>query len=318
MVIPMFIIVRLIRLFVLLFGIGSATFLIVHFGFATDHADTAIKYVNFLNRVLHMDFGVSAVTGQPVLSEIMSRWPATIELGVLAMLMSIFIGIPLGVIAAKNQKKMLDRFLMSISLFGYSMPTFWFALVLILLFSVGLNLTPVSGRLDIMYDITPVTGFMMVDTLLPVNQQYQFKAFYSAVAHLILPAIVLASMPTAVFARMTRSSMLDVLSKDFILNARARGLSEYRVILIHGLRNALTPILPVGGIHLITTVIMGSIVVEVIFGWPGMGNYIIQSVYARDYSVVQFFLLSMGVIVLIMNALIDSVMYLINPRTLRI
>lgn len=315
----MFVIIRLTRLFVLMFGIVSATFLIVHYGFEINHADTAIKYVNFLKQVLHMDFGVSTVTGQPVLSEIMSRWPATIELGMIAMFMSMVIGIPLGVIASINQKNLLDRFLISISLIGYSMPTFWFALVLILFFSVGLDLTPVSGRLDIMYDVTPVTGFMTVDTLLkPINKQYHFNAFYSAVSHLILPSIVLASVPTAVFARMTRSSMLEILSKDFILSARARGLSEYRVILIHGLRNALTPILSVGGIHFITTVVMGSIVVEVIFGWPGIGSYIIQSVYARDYNVVQFFLLSMGAIVLIMNTLIDLIMHLISPRTLKI
>ncbi len=313
----MLIIVKLIRLFVLMFGIISATFLIVHYGFEKDYADTLIKYVDFLKQVMHWDFGVSTVTGQPIFSEIISRWPATIELGLIAMLISIVIGIPLGVIAATHQNKPLDRFLISLSLIGYSMPTFWLALILILFFSVGLDLTPVSGRLDIMYDITPVTGLMLVDTLLkPVIQQYHFNAFYSAVSHLILPAIVLASVPTAVFARMTRGSLLEILSQDFILSARARGLSEYRVLLIHGLRNALTPILSVGGLHFITTVITGSIVAELIFGWPGIGSYIIQSVYARDYGVVQVFLLSMGLMVLLMNTLIDVIIFLISPRTL--
>lgn len=309
-------IIKLARLLILMFGIVSITFLIVHYGCEADHSNTMIKYINFLKLILHRDFGVSVVTGQSVFSEVMSRWPATIELGVIAMLMSILIGIPFGIIAACNQQKLLDRFLMSISLFSYSLPAFWLALVLILFFSIELDLTPVSGRLDILYDITPVTGFMLVDTLLqPVYKQYQFKAFYSAVSHLILPAIVLASVPTAVFARMTRSSMLDILSKDFILSARARGLSQYRVILIHGLRNALTPIFTVGGIHFIMTVVMGSIVIEVIFGWPGIGSFIIQSVYARDYSVLQFFLLCMGIIVLIMNTILDAVIYLINPKT---
>jgi len=314
-VVPMFVIVKLLRLLVLMFGIVSATFLIMHYGFDRSHADTVLKYTDFLKRLLHLDFGISTVTGQPILTEIMSRWPATLELGMIAMLISLVIGMPLGIIAAINQKKLLDRFLIGLSLIGYSMPAFWFALTLILFFSIGLDLTPVSGRIDISYDLTSITGFMIIDTLLqPASKGYHLNPFYSALSHLILPSIVLASVPTAVFARLTRSSLLEILPKDFILGARARGLSEYRVILIHGLRNALTPILSVGGIHFITTVAMGSIVVEVVFGWPGIGSYIIQSVYARDFGVVQIFLLAMAIIVLLTNTFIDLIIHLINPR----
>lgn len=315
----MYVLVNLLRLVVLMFGILSATFLIMHYGFERDHADIALKYADFLKRLLHLDFGVSTVTGQPILKEIMSRWPATLELGLIALFISVSLGMPLGIIAAMNQKKLVDRFLISLSLIGYSMPSFWLALTLILFFSIGLDLTPVSGRIDINYELQPITGFMLIDTLLqPASKGYHLKAFYSALAHLILPSIVLASVPTAVFARLTRSSLLDILPKDFILGARARGLSDYRVILIHGLRNALTPILSVGGIHCINTVAMGSIIVEVIFGWPGIGSYIIQSVYARDFGVVQTFLLAMGIIVVLMNTFIDFIIHLINPRGIRI
>lgn len=314
----MSILLKLTRLLIVAFGIVSATFFIIRIGFEMNHTGIVKEYVDFLKGVIQMDFGISAATGQSVLSEILSRWPATIELGVIAIVLASVIGIPVGVIAANNERGLVDRCLIGVALIGYSMPAFWFALLLILLFSVGLDLTPVSGRLDIMYDVRPVTGFMMVDTLLgPVRAQYHFNAFYSAVSHLFLPTIVLASVPTAVFARTTRSSMLEILSKDYILSARAKGLSDARILLVHGLRNALTPILSVGGIHFISTVITGSIVVEVIFGWPGIGSYIIQSVYARDYSVVQVFLLSMGVLVLISNTLIDLILHLISHRDVR-
>lgn len=273
------------------------TYIMMQYGFDVD----------FKNRALFGEFGI--------LSEIKARWPATIELGLMAMLFSILIGIPLGVMSAVNHKNWLDRLLIGTSLMGYSVPIFWLALILILVFSVGFNITPVAGRLAVMYDIAPITGFMLIDTLLlPARQTYHFNAFYSAVSHMILPILVLASMPIAVFARMTRACMLEVLSKDFILTARAKGLSEFRIIFIHGFRNALPAILSTGGLLFITTVIMGSIVTEVIFGWPGIGSYIIKSVYARDYAVVQVFLLMMGVIVLMTNTVLDLIILFLDPR----
>ncbi|GEM74835.1 ABC transporter permease [Vibrio sagamiensis] len=273
------------------------------------------QFLIFIKNAITGDFGSSVVSRQPVLDELLSRWPATIELGVSAILIALILGIPAGVIAALNRNKIVDFVVMASSLVGYSMPIFWWGLILILVFSIGLDLTPVSGRIDILYDIEPVTGFMLLDTLIPNNRMnYGFEAFFSAVSHLILPAFAMATIPIAVFARMTRSSMLEILGEDYIRTARAKGLSHYRVIWIHALRNALIPIVTVGGILFISSVITGAILTETIFGWPGIGSYLVSSIYARDYPVIQGSILIIGLFILITNIFIERLYLIANPK----
>ena len=197
---------------------------------------------------------------------------------------------------------------MSISLAGYSMPIFWWGLLLIILFSNTLNLTPVSGRLSFLFEVEPVTGFMLIDSLLSDEK----GAFKSALHHLVLPAIVLGTIPLAVIARQTRSAMLEVLSEDYVRTAKAKGLSPLRVIAIHALRNAMITVI---GLQ-VAVLLGGAILTETIFGWPGIGKWIIFSVFSRDYFAVQGGLLLIAGCVMVVNLTVDLLYGLINPRIL--
>jgi dipeptide transport system permease protein len=198
---------------------------------------------------------------------------------------------------------------MGVALTGYSMPIFWWGLLLILLFSVELDLTPVSGRIAAQYYIEPTTGFLLVDTLLQGDRD----AFRSALSHLVLPTIVLGTVPLAVIARMTRSAMLEVLGEDYVRTARAKGLSAYRVICIHALRNALIPIVTVIGLQ-VGVLLTGAILTETIFSWPGVGKWLIEAIGRRDYPVLQGGILLIGVMVMAVNLAVDLTYGLINPR----
>jgi dipeptide transport system permease protein len=196
-----------------------------------------------------------------------------------------------------------------VSLTGYSMPIFWWGLLLILLFSVKLGLTPVSGRIAVQYYVEPVTGFLLIDSLLSNDK----GAFRSALAHLVLPAIVLGTVPLAVIARMTRSAMLEVLGEDYIRTARAKGLSNLRVISLHALRNALIPVVTVIGLQ-VGVLFTGAILTETIFSWPGIGKWLIEAIGRRDYPVLQGGILIIGATVMTINLLVDLTYGLINPR----
>ena len=189
------------------------------------------------------------------------------------------------------------------------MPIFWWGLLLILLFSVQLGLTPVSGRIAVQYYIEPVTGFLLIDSLLSDDQ----GAFRSALAHLILPTVVLGTVPLAVIARMTRSAMLEVLGEDYIRTARAKGLSNLRVIALHALRNALIPVVTVIGLQ-VGVLFTGAILTETIFSWPGIGKWLIEAIGRRDYPVLQGGILLIGATVMTVNLLVDLTYGLINPR----
>ncbi|MEX0622604.1 ABC transporter permease subunit, partial [Saccharospirillum sp.] len=191
----------------------------------------------------------------------------------------------------------------------YSMPIFWWALLLILLFSVNLGWTPVSGRLDVYFWVDEVTGFMLIDTLLSEED----GAFLSALQHLILPSIVLGTIPMAVIARMTRSSMLEVLGEDYIRTARAKGLSKPRIIVKHALRNALIPVITVMGLQ-VGLLLSGAILTETIFAWPGIGKWLVESIGRRDYPVVQGGLLLIATIIILVNLLVDLMYGVVNPR----
>jgi dipeptide transport system permease protein len=275
----------------------------------------ARQYFAFVARSARGDFGTSIASGREVSTELLARWPATLELGLAALLVALLVGIPIGAVAAIRRGTTLDQLLTAGSLVGYSTPSFWLGLLLILVFSVALNVAPVSGRLDTAFDISNVTGFMLFDTLLPrARSDYGLLAFYSALHHLALPTLTMAAVPITVFARMTRASMADVLSEEYILMARAKGLSSVRVIGLHALRNALLPIINVIGLHFLNIAIAGAILTETIFGWPGIGSYIVSSVFARDYPVIQASMLVIGVIVILTNGTVDMVCRLANPR----
>lgn len=268
------------------------------------------QFLDYVNHILHGDFGVSLVSKTPITQEFAKLFPATLELTLCAMILATILGVAAGVFAASRRGSIYDQALMGAALTGYSMPIFWWGLMLILLMSNTLGLTPVSGRVDLIkYFYPPVTGFALFDSL----WSGQKGAFWDAVRHLILPSIVLATVPLAVIARMTRSSMLEVLEEDYVRTARAKGLSPRRVIGIHALRNALIPVVTVIGLQ-VGTLLAGAVLTEYIFSWPGIGHWLIESIGRRDYPALQGGIMLIASIVIVVNVLIDMLYGLINPR----
>jgi len=272
------------------------------------------QYFNFIKGIFSGDMGTSIISKQSVHSEFWSRFPATLELGIFSMLFAIIVGIPLGIVAAAKRNSIIDYFLMGGSLLGYSMPIFWWGLILILILSVQLGITPVAGRISVMYDIDMWSGFLLIDTLREnVRLEEGLAPFYSALEHLLLPGIVMGTIPLAVTARMTRSSMLEVLSEDYIRTAKAKGLSPFFVVAKHAFRNALIPIVTVIGL-MFGSIITGAILTETIFSWPGIGKWIVQSVNQRDYPVIQGGILYIGFLVIFVNQGVDALYSVLNPR----
>ncbi|MGA1645092.1 MAG: ABC transporter permease subunit [bacterium] len=267
------------------------------------------QYFDYLSGVLQGDLGQSFVTKRPVWDEFFALFPATLELSVCAMIFAVLLGLPAGIIAAVNRGKLFDRLLMSSALIGYSMPIFWWALLLIILMSGWLGLTPVSGRISLLYFFEDPTGFMIWDAI----QSEESGALGSALHHLILPTIVLGTIPLAVIARQTRSAMLEVLSEDYIRTAKAKGLAPFRINGIHALRNAMIPVITVIGLS-VGTLLAGAILTETIFSWPGIGKWMVDSIFRRDYPVVQGGLLLIAVMVMIVNLTVDVLYGLINPK----
>ena len=267
------------------------------------------QYLNYLGNLLQGDLGNSLVTKKPVLAEFLALFPATVELALVAIVIATVIGVPVGVIAAIKRGSWFDQISMTGALIGFSMPIFWWGLLLIIFFSGVLGWTPVSGRISLMYFFPPVTGFMLIDSLLSGQE----GAFASALSHLILPSVVLATIPLAVIARQTRSAMLEVMGEDSVRTARAKGLPTRRVIGVHALRNAMIPVITTIGLQ-IGVLMAGAILTETIFSWPGIGKWMIDSISRRDYPVVQSGLLLIAAIVMIVNLIVDLTYGLINPR----
>src|SRR6476646_3735434 len=241
-----------------------------------------LQYADYVVQVLRGDLGSSLTTHEGVMQEFRTLFPATVELAFFALLFAVVVGLPAGMLAAVRRNTVADYTVMGLSLTGYSMPIFWWALLLILFFSVYLGWTPVSGRIAVQYDVPAATGFMLVDAL----RAGDMGAFRSAASHLILPTIALGTIPLAVIARMTRSSMLEVLREDYVRTARAKGLPHWRVIGVHALRNALIPVVTVIGLQ-VGTLLAGAVLTETLFSWPGVGKWLIDAISRRDYPVVQ-------------------------------
>ena len=268
------------------------------------------QFTDYAWKLLHGDFGSSVVTNEKILTEFMTLFPATLELSIAAMIFAICIGLPAGVMAAAKRGSWVDHTLMGSSVVGYSMPIFWWGLLLIMFVAERWGLTPVSGRIDLIkyYFETP-TGFMVIDAWL----SGQDGAVLDALHHLVLPAIVLGTIPLAVIARITRSSMLEVLSEDYVRTARAKGMSPGRVIGLHALRNALIPVLTVIGL-MIGSLMAGAVLTETIFSWPGVGKWLIESISRRDYPALQGGVMLVSMIVIAVNLMVDLTYGIINPR----
>ncbi len=267
------------------------------------------QYFDYIGNLAQGNLGESLRSRVGVWDEFLTLFPATLELSVAAMLFATVFGVLAGIIAALRRGSTVDHGVMGVALTGYSMPIFWWGLLLIMLFSVQLGWTPVSGRLDLLYDIPPRTGFMLIDTLLSDEP----GAFLDALKHLILPAIVVGTIPLAVIARMTRSAMLEVLREDYVRTARAKGLSPKRVVFVHALRNALIPVLTVLGLQ-VGSLLSGAVLTETIFSWPGIGKWLIEAIGARDYPVVQNGILLIATLVILVNFVVDILYGLVNPR----
>ena len=267
------------------------------------------QFLDYQGQLLHGDLGRSVVTQESVWTEFKTFFPATLELGVCALLFAVVLGLPLGVMAAVRRGSALDYGLIGLSVTGASMPIFWWGLMAVLVFSVALGWTPVSGRIDDLYYVEPWSGFLLIDSWWSDDA----GAFRSAVRHLILPAVVLGTIPLATIARMTRSAMLEVLGEDYVRTARAKGLAPGRVVVVHALRNALIPVVTVLGLQ-VGALLGGAILTETVFAWPGVGHWLVESVQRRDYNVLQGGTLLIAVLVMLVNLGVDVLYGVLNPR----
>ena len=268
-----------------------------------------IQYLVFIKGALTGDLGDSLVVGQPVTAVLLERFPATLELTLAALLFAVAIGVPVGVIAAVRQYSLVDKLTSILALTGVSMPVFWLALVLVVIFTVQIDLLPFPGRVGGDVSFTSYTGLYLLDTLITLN----FAAFWDVLRHLILPAVALGTIPMAVITRMTRSSMLEVMNEDYVRTARAKGVAPWRVVFRHALRNAMLPTITVIGLQF-GLLMSGAILTELIFGWPGVGQIAIESVNRRDYAMIQGVVLYGATFFVLVNLLVDVLYAILDPR----
>ncbi len=267
------------------------------------------QYGMFLGGLLAGDLGRSLKTRELVVVEIGNRFPATFELALAAILFASFFGVVAGILAARHRRSLVDALVMAGSLAGVSMPIFWLGLLCILFFSVQLGWLPLAGRIDPSLAVPGVTGFLLVDTLLAGK----FAAFVDVARHLVLPACVLGTIPLAVIARMTRSAKLEVMTQDYVRTARAKGLSERRVLLVHVLKNALIPTITVIGLQF-GYLLGGAVITETIFAWPGVGRWLVLAVSARDFRAVQGGVLLLATVFVLVNLVVDLLYAVADPR----
>ena len=267
------------------------------------------QYFLYIGKALRGDLGVSIVRGDPVFTDILRRFPATVELAVAAIVLATLLGIPIGIVSAVWRKSLVDSLSRVLALTGVSMPIFWLGVMLAWIFAVELGWLPTGARLDSVTDYEPWTHFVLLDAVLQRN----WAMIPDALRHLVLPAVALATIPLAVIARMMRASMLESLSRDYIRTADAKGLSRAAVVLRHGMRNALLPVMTVVGLQ-VGSLLAGAILTETIFSWPGIGRWVYESIESRDYPIVQGASLFIGVIVVVVNLFTDLLYAAVDPR----
>jgi peptide/nickel transport system permease protein len=267
------------------------------------------QYLNYLSNILRGDLGSSIINNQPVLREFMIRFPATIELTVAAMIFAAGIGIPLGRYAARHAQGWSDGAVTIVSLLGISIPVFVLGLTLQYIFAVQLDLLPASGRVDPRAGLEIRSNFVLIDSLLMGRPDL----FLDGLSHLILPAIALGSIPLAIITRITRASVLDVSNEDYVRTARAKGLGERRINARHVMRNAWLPVVTVLGLQ-VGGLLAGAVITETVFGWGGVGRYVVDGIFNRDYFVIQNTILIFALIFLVVNLLVDILYAVLNPR----
>ncbi len=267
------------------------------------------QYGLFLKQLMQGDLGETIWTRQQVWIEIKQRFPATIELSIAALFISCIAGMILGIISATKQYSLFDYLSMLGALAGVSMPIFWLGLVFMLIFALNLGWLPMSGRLSVGIELKVITNFYILDALLTRN----WAALRDALWHIIMPGVTLSTIPTAIIARMTRSSMLEVLRQDYIKTAKAKGLSQFIVIYKHALRNALIPVVTTIGLSF-GVLLGGAILTETIFAWPGVGKWMYDAVMQRDYMVIRSGTLFIATIFVLINLCVDVLYAVINPR----
>jgi ABC-type dipeptide/oligopeptide/nickel transport system permease component len=263
----------------------------------------------FLRDAVRGDLGYSYVQKRPVTELIAERLPATIELAVGALLISLLVAIPIGIFSAVRQNSMADRLSMAGAFLGISMPSFWLGIILILFFSVRLHWLPVQGRLDFGIDLHRITGMYVLDSLLTRN----WPALSSSIKHLLLPSIALAAGVAAIVARVLRSSMVETLRQDYVTLARAKGQSEFLVVTKHALRNALIPTVTVIGLQ-VGVLLGGNMIVETVFGWPGLGRLVVQAIFKRDFPLVQGAVMVYAFTFVVANLIVDILYRYLNPK----
>lgn len=273
-------------------------------------APSVLGFGRYLLDLLQGQFGVDQ-NGDAVLHGFLAVLPASLELLVSASLLAVLIGIPAGVSAARRHQQWLDRFVGAFTLVGYSVPVFWWALLLVLWFSLTLDWTPVSGRISFLFDVEARTGFILIDTWL-ARDAYALEAFLDALRHILLPTLVLALLPMAMIARVTRAAMVDALAADYIRMARGQGIPEWRLVWIYALRNASQPVVAVLSLQL-SALITGLMLVESIFSWPGVGKWLLDALSRGDYAIVQGGALLLAIVVVVMNFSMDLLRLWLSP-----
>jgi ABC-type dipeptide/oligopeptide/nickel transport system permease component len=268
-----------------------------------------VQYWEFLKRAVLGDLGKSFKFNEQVTTLILERLPATLELALVSFVISLILAIPIGVFSATRQDSFWDHASMIFALMGASLPAFWFGIVLIIFLGGYLHLLPVSGRIDYGTSLTMITRSYLLDSFLTGN----WHAFVSAVKHILMPALTLGIVFSGMIARITRSSMLEVIQQDYVITARAKGLGEHSVIWKHSFRNALCTIITILGLQL-GTLLAGSIVIETVFSWPGIGNLLIQAITFRDYKLVQGVAFFFAIMYVTINLIVDLLYMVVDPR----
>ncbi|MFN4291486.1 MAG: ABC transporter permease subunit [Permianibacter sp.] len=300
---------QLLALLSTLFGVSLACYLLRQ-QMPEQSAPSLFGFSRYLLDLLQGQFGVDQ-NGEPVLQGFLAVLPASLELLFSASLLAVLIGIPAGVSAARRHQQWFDRLVGAFTLVGYSVPVFWWALLLVLWFSLTLDWTPVSGRISFLFDVEARTGFILVDTWL-ARDAYALEAFLDALRHILLPTVVLALLPMAMIARVTRAAMVDALAADYIRMARGQGIPEWRLVWIYALRNASQPVVAVLSLQL-SALITGLMLVESIFSWPGVGKWLLDALSRGDYAIVQGGALLLAIVLVLMNFSMDLLRLWLSP-----
>ncbi|EHE9873500.1 peptide ABC transporter permease SapB [Escherichia coli] len=268
-------------------------------------------WVFWFNGLIHWDFGVSSINGQPIAEQLKEVFPATMELCILSFGFALIVGIPVGMIAGITRHKWQDNLINAVALLGFSIPVFWLALLLTLFFSLTLSWLPVSGRFDLLYEVKPITGFALIDAWLS-DSPWRDEMIMSAIRHMVLPVITLSVAPTTEVIRLMRISTIEVYDQNYVKAAATRGLSRFTILRRHVLHNALPPVIPRLGLQF-STMLTLAMITEMVFSWPGLGRWLINAIRQQDYAAISAGVMVCGSLVIIVNVISDILGAMANP-----